>query len=156
MFIFPLPLIFTSDFCSLQYAFASQAKQHGLDPATAVVALSPRPGGYTLQEEDILSIIEKEGSSIALVLFPGVQYYTGQWFPMKRITQAAKAAVRFPPFSSFSPQKLFPPFSSNISNKFLIIFLTHNAYIQPTGLYMWLGPRTRHRQCSTSIARLGR
>lgn len=53
----------------------------------------PRPGEYTLREADILSVLEKEGSSIALVLFPGVQYYTGQWFPMQSITAAAKAQV---------------------------------------------------------------
>ncbi|THH02126.1 hypothetical protein EW145_g6790 [Phellinidium pouzarii] len=78
-------------FPSDQYAFASQTELHGLDPSTAVLALSPRPGEYTLREEDILETIQREGSSIALVLFPGIQYYTGQWFPMESITRAAKA-----------------------------------------------------------------
>lgn len=41
-----------------------------------------------------MTVIEREGASIALVLFPAVQYYTGQWFPMERITRAAKAQVR--------------------------------------------------------------
>ncbi|KAI5122068.1 hypothetical protein M0805_006051 [Coniferiporia weirii] len=78
-------------FPSDQYAFASQAELHGLDPSTAILALSPRPGEYTLREEDILQTIAREGSTIALVLFSGVQYYTGQWFPMENITKAAKA-----------------------------------------------------------------
>jgi len=78
-------------FPSDQYAFASQAELHGLNPETAVLALAPRPGEYTLREEDIISVIEKEGSNIALVLFSGVQYYSGQWFPMANITRAAKA-----------------------------------------------------------------
>ncbi|KAG6903205.1 hypothetical protein C0995_002748 [Termitomyces sp. Mi166 len=73
-----------------QYAFASQVKAHDLDPATAIIEVSPREGEYTLREEDILEIIAKEGSSIALVLFSGVQYYTGQWFPMESITRKAK------------------------------------------------------------------
>lgn len=56
----------------------------------AIREISPREGEYTLREEDILEVIEKEGPTIAIVLFSGVQYYTGQWFPMKSITQKAK------------------------------------------------------------------
>lgn len=77
-------------FPSDQYAFASQVKAHGLDPSTAILEISPRQGEYVLREEDILETIAREGSSIALVLFSGVQYYTGQWFPMQKITAKAK------------------------------------------------------------------
>ncbi|KAJ7489805.1 pyridoxal phosphate-dependent transferase [Mycena galericulata] len=77
-------------FPSDQYAFASQALAHGLDPAKAVLEMSPRPGEYTLREQDILDTIAREGPSIALVIFSGVQYYTGQWFPMQSITRAAQ------------------------------------------------------------------
>lgn len=73
--------------------FASQALAHGFDPATAVLEVSPREGEATLREEDILDIISKEGKTIAIVLFSGIQYYTGQLFPMKSITQAATAQV---------------------------------------------------------------
>ena len=41
-----------------------------------------------------MNVVEKEGSKITLVLFGGLSYYTGQWFPMKSITKAAKAKVR--------------------------------------------------------------
>jgi kynureninase len=75
---------------SRKYAFTSQAALHGLDPGTAVVEVHPRPGEHTLREEDILTTIETEGPSIALVLFSGVNYHTGQWFPMERITRCAK------------------------------------------------------------------
>ncbi|KIP09114.1 hypothetical protein PHLGIDRAFT_126566 [Phlebiopsis gigantea 11061_1 CR5-6] len=78
-------------FPSDQYAFATQVARHGYDPAEAIIELSPRPGEFTLREEDILDVIAKEGNTIALVLFSGVQYYTGQWFPMENITKAAKA-----------------------------------------------------------------
>ncbi|KAJ7063208.1 pyridoxal phosphate-dependent transferase [Mycena amicta] len=78
-------------FPSDQYAFASQALAHGLDPAKVVLEISPRRGEYTLREEDILDTIARQGSSIALVIFSGVQYYTGQWFPMQSITRAAQA-----------------------------------------------------------------
>jgi len=78
-------------FPSDQYAFASQTLSHGYDPSVAVREVSPREGEATLREEDILDIIEKEGKDIALVIFSGVQYYTGQLFPMETITKAAQA-----------------------------------------------------------------
>ncbi|KAG0140639.1 hypothetical protein CROQUDRAFT_674527 [Cronartium quercuum f. sp. fusiforme G11] len=71
------------------YAFASQAEMHGLDPADTLLLMRPREGEYHIRSEDILSTITKQGSSIALVLFPGVQYYTGQVFPIGPITAAA-------------------------------------------------------------------
>ena len=55
--------------------------------------LSPKEGEYTLREEDLLKTLDEQGSSIALVLFSGVQYYTGQWFPMESITGKAKEQV---------------------------------------------------------------
>lgn len=76
-----------------KYAFASQALAHGLDPTKAILELIPREGEYTLREEDILKTLDEQGSSIALVLFSGVQYYTGQWFPMESITKKAKEQV---------------------------------------------------------------
>jgi kynureninase len=66
---------------------------HNLDPETTILELSPRENEYTLREEDILDAIAKEGSSIALVFFSGVQYYTGQWFPMESITRKSKEQV---------------------------------------------------------------
>lgn len=56
--------------------------------------MEPRAGEFTLREEDILKTIKEQGSSIAVVIFSGIQYYTGQWFPMQRITAAAKEQVR--------------------------------------------------------------
>ena len=76
-----------------KYAFASQVKVHGFDPKDAIIEMFPRQGDFFLREEDILEVIEKQGSSIALVIFSGVQYYTGQWFSMQSITKAAKAQV---------------------------------------------------------------
>ncbi|HEX7847299.1 MAG TPA: kynureninase [Chitinophagaceae bacterium] len=76
-------------FPSDQYAFESQAKYHGFDPADAVIEVSPREGEHTLRTEDILSTIKKHGDSVAVVLFGGVNYYTGQLFDIKAITDAA-------------------------------------------------------------------
>jgi len=77
-------------FPSDQYAFASQAVLHGYDPKDAVYEMHPRPGEHTIRTEDILDTIKRDGQTIALVLFSGVQYYTGQWFAMESVTKAAQ------------------------------------------------------------------
>ncbi|KZT11241.1 kynureninase [Laetiporus sulphureus 93-53] len=77
-------------FPSDQYAMASQVIAHGLDPASAIIEIAPRPGEHTIRTVDILDTIKREGASIALVLFSGIQYYTGQLFAMQKITRAAK------------------------------------------------------------------
>ncbi|MGB2703144.1 MAG: kynureninase, partial [Chitinophagaceae bacterium] len=78
-------------FPSDQYAFETQAKYHGFNPGDAVIEVSPREGEYTLRKEDIISAIHQHGDSVAVVLFGGVNYYTGQLFDMKAITEAAHA-----------------------------------------------------------------
>ena len=77
-------------FPSDQYAVESQVRLHGLDPASAIIEMSPRPGEENLRTEDILERIQAEGESIALALFSGVNYYTGQFFDLPAITQAAQ------------------------------------------------------------------
>ena len=76
-------------FPSDHYAVESQIKFHGLDPKESMLFLKPRAGEETIRNEDVLSLIEKEGDSIALVMLPGVQYYTGQVFDMQSITELA-------------------------------------------------------------------
>jgi len=78
-------------FPSDQYAMASQVLAHGLDPGAAIIELAPRPGEFTLRTSDILDVLAKDGESIALVLFSGCQYYTGQVFAMETITRAGRA-----------------------------------------------------------------
>jgi len=46
-----------------------------------------------LRTEDILDALEKEGDSIAVILLPGVHYYTGQVLDMKTITKAGHDKV---------------------------------------------------------------
>lgn len=76
-------------FPSDRYAVASQARSWGLDPETAVVELQPRPGAHCLHTDDIIHTIDSLGDSLALVLLPGVQYYTGQAFDIPAITRRA-------------------------------------------------------------------
>ncbi len=78
-------------FPSDRYAIEAQIKLHGLDPASDLIELEPREGEATLRTEDIIAAIESEGPSLAVVLFGGVNYYTGQAFEMREITAAGHA-----------------------------------------------------------------
>ena len=75
-----------------QYAFETHVRNKGFDPATAIIEVAPRNGEYTLRTEDIISTIEKHGNETALVLFGGINYYTGQFFDLEKITKAARSA----------------------------------------------------------------
>jgi kynureninase len=76
-------------FPSDQYAMESQVRIHGFDPSEAIIEVWPREGEHTIRTEDIIATIEKYGEETALVFFGGVNYYTGQVFNMKAITDAA-------------------------------------------------------------------
>lgn len=73
------------------YAVKSQIRCHGFDPADAFIVAKPREGEHTLRTEDVEALLAREGSSIALTLFAGVNYFTGQHYEIERITAAAHA-----------------------------------------------------------------
>ncbi len=75
-------------FPSDQYAVESQVRFHGYAPEDAIVEVHPRPGEKTLRTEDIIATIEREGEQCALVMFGGVNYFTGQFFDLPAITEA--------------------------------------------------------------------
>lgn len=79
-------------FPSDQYAVESQVRWHGFNPSEAIIEVFPREGEDTLRTEDITAAIEKEGEQLALVLFSGVNYYTGQFFDLPAITRAGHRA----------------------------------------------------------------
>jgi kynureninase len=74
-------------FPSDQYALESQIKLHGLS-MEHLVEVAPREGEQLIREEDILDKIHELGDELALVMIGGVNYYTGQLFDMKKITEA--------------------------------------------------------------------
>jgi kynureninase len=78
-------------FPSDQYALESQVRFHGYDPDDAIIEVFPRNGEYTLRTEDIIKTINEHADELALVLFAGINYYTGQFFDMPAITKAAHA-----------------------------------------------------------------
>jgi kynureninase len=79
-------------FPSDQYMIQSQVKFHGLNPEDAIVEIQRREGEHNIQLEDVLAKIEEVGDELALVLIGGVNYYTGQVFDMKTITEAGHKA----------------------------------------------------------------
>ena len=78
-------------FPSDQYALESQIKFHGLS-MEHLVEVAPRQGEQLIREEDILDKIHELGDELALVMIGGVNYYTGQLFDMKKITEAGHSA----------------------------------------------------------------
>jgi len=74
-------------FPSDQYAVASQIKFHGFDVKSSLIELKPRENETCLRTEDIEKTIAENADSIALILLGGVNYYTGQAFDMRRITE---------------------------------------------------------------------
>ncbi|MYJ81057.1 MAG: kynureninase, partial [Acidimicrobiaceae bacterium] len=76
-------------FPSDHFAVESQIRQRGHDPAVSLVVARPRAGEETLRRDDLLALIAEHGPELALVMLPGVQYFTGQVLPMADITAAA-------------------------------------------------------------------
>ncbi len=85
-------LIESSAFPSDRYAVVSQLEFHGLYAAKNLIEIGPRPGERTLRTEDMIERIEREGSRLALVLLPGVQYLTGQLLDLPALIAAARRA----------------------------------------------------------------
>ena len=85
-------LIEAGAFSSDRHAVASQIVWRGLEPREALVELAPPAGADTIPEESIESYLEEHGAEVALVLWPGVQYRTGQAFDLPRIARAAHRA----------------------------------------------------------------
>lgn len=70
----------------------SHIRHHDLDIRDAMVLIEPVDGeSPNISTSHVLSIIDKHASSAALILLPGIQYYTGQLFDIKNITARAQS-----------------------------------------------------------------
>lgn len=78
-------------FPSDQYALESQVRYHGFDPEIAIIEVHPQPGEHCLRTEDILQVMDEHSDQLCLLLFGGVNYYTGQLFDIPTLTNAAQA-----------------------------------------------------------------
>lgn len=79
-------------FPSDTYAVKTQLRYHGYDPAEALLLVSPRSGEHTIRQEDIEAVLAEQGDDIAMILFSGVNFLTGQAFDLQRLTELAKRA----------------------------------------------------------------
>ncbi len=71
------------------YAIKSQIRWHGFDPADTLLTVRPRPGENLVREEDLETMLKQRGQEVALVLWNGVNFLTGQRFDLARIAAAA-------------------------------------------------------------------
>jgi len=76
-------------FPSDQYAVETLVKHFNLDPETAIIEIKPEAGKKTIENSAIVTAIEAAGDSLAMLLFGGINYYTGQLFDIQLITAAA-------------------------------------------------------------------
>lgn len=74
-------------FPSDSYAFESQARMHGFDPKEAVIEIDYSDGYYTATQQ-IIDTINQHAKELAVVIIGGVNYYNGQLYDMKTITEA--------------------------------------------------------------------
>ncbi|KAF1687777.1 kynureninase [Pseudoxanthomonas broegbernensis] len=87
----PAVLMEAGAFPSDRHAVESQIRLHGLDPATALVEVEADEPGGTVSMAAIERAIAEYGPRLALVLWPGVQYRTGQAFDLADISRLAHA-----------------------------------------------------------------
>lgn len=76
-------------FPSDRHAVESQLRFHGLDPAAALIEVEGDEPGGAISMAALERILDQHGHRIALVLWPGVQYLTGQSFDLKSISAMA-------------------------------------------------------------------
>ena len=85
-------LIEAGAFSSDRHAVTSQIAWHGLDPEAHLIELAPAAGARSLTQQDLDECLERHGAEIALVLWPGVQFRTGQAFDLRKVVEAAHRA----------------------------------------------------------------
>lgn len=85
-------LIESTAFPSDRFAAMSQIRVHGFDPADGLIEWAPRDRDDTLYLEDLQQILDTRGERIALLLLPGVQYYSGQLLDMAALCAMARRA----------------------------------------------------------------
>ena len=76
-------------FPSDQYAMESQVRYHGFEPDDAIIEVAPLSGKTNLTTKQIADVITTHGDTVALIMFGGVNYYTGQYFDIEALTRAA-------------------------------------------------------------------
>jgi kynureninase len=79
-------------FPSDQYMLETHVKQRGFNPDDVIVEVAPRAGAHTIHPDDVFAAIEKYKGELSLVLWSGVDYYSGQRHDIPAIVRASQAA----------------------------------------------------------------
>jgi kynureninase len=88
----PAILMEAGAFPSDRYALESQVRFHGFDPATDLIEVAPDNDDGTISMQALERAIATHGPRIATIVWPGVQYRTGQAFDLTEIARLGHAA----------------------------------------------------------------
>ena len=80
-------LIERDAFPSDKYAVESQLKLHGYCEKKGLIQWKPREGEELCRIEDLERIMQEQGDEIALIMIGATNYYSGQLYPLKKITE---------------------------------------------------------------------
>jgi kynureninase len=81
----PAIVIEQGAFPSDRYAVESQIRFHGFDPAECLIEIPADPDTGLIPPDALENCLREQGHRVALILWPGVQYRTGQAFDLKAI-----------------------------------------------------------------------
>ena len=81
-------LVEAGAFPSDYYAVEQLIKMKGYNPDECMIECRPQAGSHCLETKNIVAEIEALGDELAMIMFGGVNYYTGQFFDLKTITEA--------------------------------------------------------------------
>ena len=87
----PAILMEAGAFPTDRHAVEAQIRFHGFDPATDLIEVQPDEANGTISMQAIEQAINAHGKRVALVLWPGVQYRTGQAFDLAEIARLGHA-----------------------------------------------------------------
>ena len=79
-------------FPSDQYMLETHIRHLGLDPDDVIIEVQPVDGTAAIDHKSIIAAIREHSNELALVFWGGVNYYSGQAFDLKAITEAAHQA----------------------------------------------------------------
>jgi kynureninase len=83
-------MIESKAFPSDHFVAQSQLAQHGIATKDGLVLVEPSdPDTHNFSTQHVLDTIDKHADSLAIIVLPGIQFYTGQLFDIKTITEHA-------------------------------------------------------------------
>ncbi|EHL01642.1 putative Kynureninase 1 [Glarea lozoyensis 74030] len=81
----------TKAFPSDHFVVETQIRHHNLNPETSMITISPPTPETPLTTDHIISILDANANDTALLLLPGIQFYTGQFLNIPLITAHARS-----------------------------------------------------------------